>query len=471
MRKDEETTMNIVIVGAGKLGIRVAEAFSQEQNSLTIIDQREVPLSNAASTLDVLTVQGSGLQLSVLEQANVAKADLFVAVTSSDEVNILASSSAKKMGCPLVIARVRDPVYGSQLAFFREQFDIDYIANPEAEMAKEIARYLLRGYAVNMENFADGRVGMVDFRVHNLKGVAGQRIRDLDLPRCLLIAAILRSNETIIPHGDIQLEDGDVIYVIGKRDSVNEFSLRYGAPMHKHPVRRVMILGGGRAGFQLAHRLLQNNVAVKIIEQDEDRCLYLSENLKGALIIQGDATDRNLLDEENTDEMDALISATGIDEENLLLALLGKQLGIEKVIAKVSRPNYVPIIEQLGIDLAINPVLLMASDILRFVQGTSVVSLSLLMQGEAEVLEVIAKQDSRLVGQPLGELQLPKGIIVGAIVHNGNVVVPGGDAVIHPGDRVIIFCLQSEMAALERLLNTKKRGLLHELWDSRKSIR
>ncbi len=463
--------MNIVIAGAGKLGYKLAESFSLEQTNLTIIDINEDSLENVASTLDVLTVEGNAVWVSVLEQANVRRADLFIAVTSSDEINILASSLAKRLGCEKVIARVRNPGYGNQLDMLKKNFNVDYIANPDLEMAKEVARYLLKGYSIHVENFAQGRVIMVDFRVRSLKGIAGNRICDLDLPKGTLIAAILRDNETIIPDGQSLLQSSDVIYVIGKRQPINNFSKQFGAVIRRNPVRRVMILGGGRAGYHLAHRLLQSNIQVKIIEQDRARCEYLVENLKGALVIHGDGTDRHLLAEEKSDEMDALISMTGLDEENLLLALLGKKLGISKVIAKVSRPNYVPIIEQLGIDLAVNPVLIVAGDILRFVQGGIVVSLSLLLQGQADVLEVIAQEDSQIVDKPLTELRLPKGIIIGAIVHDCDVRIPDGSAKISSGDRVIVFCLHSELATLEKLLHSRKRGILNELWHNRKSPR
>ena len=462
--------MDIIIVGAGKLGLRLAELFSQDQNNLTIIDISQERLENVSSYLDVLTILGNGVQLKILKQAQAGRAELFIAATSSDEVNVLACSLAKQLGSKRVIARIRNPDYGEQIDLFRDHFNIDYIANPELEMAKEIARNLLKGYSIHLETFAHGKVTMVEFRVNDLAVLADKSLSQLDLPKGLLIAAILRDNQTIIPHGRTKLLLGDVIYVIGKRESINEFSQVYNAPIQKTPVRNVMIIGGGRASYYLAQKLLMNHVQVKIIEKNEERCLYLAENLKGALIIHGDGTDRELLMEENAEEMDALISVTGMDEENLMIALLSQKIGVPKVIAKISRSNYIPILEQLGIDLAINPVNIIAGEVRRFAQGGNIVSLSLILQGEAEVLEAIVPDESRIVGKPLSKLNLPEGIIIGAIVREGSVIIPDGSSVIAPDDRIIVFCLQSEQTTLEKLLQGK-RGFFYELWHNHKDSR
>ncbi|MCC5909993.1 MAG: Trk system potassium transporter TrkA [Clostridiaceae bacterium] len=463
--------MHIIIVGAGKLGYKLAETLSQENSNVVIIDIDNKALERVNNNLDVLTVKANGVELKVLKQLNIKNFDLMIAVTSSDETNILVSSMAKKLGCHRVMARVRNPEYGNQLDYIKRQMDIDYIANPELETAKEIAKYLLQTHAVHMEDFAKGKVGMVDFRVKNIQDMVGKKLRELDIPQCVLIAAILRNGEIIIPHGDTELLSTDIIYVIGQKESINSFSKEIGTPINKKAVKKALILGGGKAGYYLANKLIQNHVAVKIIERDRERCKYLAEQFPNALVIHGDGTDSNLLSEENVFEMDALISLTGYDEENLLLALLGKQYGINKVIAKVSRPNYIPIIEKLGIDVAMNPVTITASGILRFIQGGRVASLSLLLGGQAEVLEIIAKENSKVVENKLSSLGLPKGMIIGAVVHKGNVIIPDGNAVIYPGDRVIVFCLQSEVASIEKLFYRQKGGLINELWDSYKGTR
>jgi trk system potassium uptake protein TrkA len=233
-----------------------------------------------------------------------------------------------------------------------------------------------------------------------------------------------------------------------------------------------MVLGGGRAGFYLAQRLLASGLVVKIIEQDEERCNYLVSGLKGAaLVICGDCTELELLQDENLSEMDALVSLTGNDEENLMLALLGKQQGVPKVVAKVSRSNFVPLIERLGIDRAVNPVLISAGEMARFVQGGEIASLSFLFGGQAEAVEIVVPDGAEIIGKSLADAKIPRGLVIGAAVRQGQVVIPDGHFVVESGDRVIVFCLRSEIAALDKLFHPKQRGLLHELWHGGKGYR
>lgn len=463
--------MYVIIVGAGKLGYQLAESFTQGQNNVAIVDIDDNALLRVSNHIDLLTVKANGLQLTVLDELDVKNADLLISVTSSDETNMLISIMAKKLGCKRVIARIRNPEYGNQMEFAKNKLEIDYIANPELETAKEIAKYLLKGEAIHMEDFARGKVVMADFRINALKNMEGKRLRELDIAKSVLIVAILRDGEMIIPHGDTELISGDIIYVIGEKESISNFSKCCGAPVEKKHVKKAMILGGGKAAFYLARKLIASGVSVKIIERDKERCKYLVEELNNALVIHGDATDQQLLMEENITDMDALILLTGYDEENLLLSLLGKKYGIRKVIPKVSRPNYVPIIEQLGIDVAVNPILITASGILRYIQGGRVVSISMLLGGQAEVLEIIAPNNSKVVGVPLADLGLPKGIIIGAVVNNGKVIIPNGNTIINPGNRMVVFCLQSEVSSLDKFFYRTKGGLLDELQKSFKGLR
>ncbi|SET26963.1 trk system potassium uptake protein TrkA [Natronincola peptidivorans] len=458
--------MRLIIVGGGKLGYKLAESLSQEENDVIVIDIDSQVLQRINDHLDVLTIKANGAQLQTLEQLHIEKCDLIIAVTGSDETNVLVSVIAKKLGCKKVIARIRNPEYANQVEFIKENMEIDYIVNPELSMAREVAKYLLKGQALYMENFAKGKVGMVDFRVQNLTGIDGKKIKELDMAGPVLIVAICRNGEMIIPHGDTEILATDTIYLMGQKEGINNFSKVYGAPIDMRAVKKVLILGGGKAGYYLANKLTYNGVDIKIIEQDKERCKYLAENLKSGLVIHGDGTDINLLMEENIADMDALVSLTGLDEENLLITLLAKQYGVNKVIAKVSRSNYIPIIEQLGIDVAINPILITASEILRFIQGGRVVSISLLLGGKAEVLEIIARKESKIVGKKLANLGLPKGIIIGSILHEDKVIIPDGESIIHPGDRVIVFCLQSEVLALNKYFYRPQGGLLNELRNS-----
>lgn len=463
--------MNIIIVGAGKLGYILAEFLSQNDNNVVMIDINEKALERASNQLDVLIYRGNGAQISVLEDFNVKNSDLLIATTNNDDTNMLICYLAKKLGCKRVVARIRDPEYSEQIEMLKKHLDIDYVANPELEMAKEIGAHLLKGQALNMEDFAKGKVSIVNFRVNDLDGMEGLKIKDIRIPKSVLIAAIHRGGKIIIPHGDTVLQGNDTVYFIGEKESISLFKNSSRNLENNIIVKKAMILGGGKATYYLAKRLIRHGVSVKIIERDEGRCSYLAQELPGALIIHGDATDPYLLTEENISDVDALVSLTGYDEENLLMTLLAKKYGVGKVITKVSRSNYIPIIEQLGINNSVNPIMITAGEIMRFIQGGRVVSLSLLIGGQAEVLELIAKENSRVVGKPLVELGLPKGIIIGSIVQKGKVIIPDGNSIINPGDRLIVFCLQSEVITLEKLFYKTKGGLIDELWDHYKGFR
>jgi trk system potassium uptake protein TrkA len=463
--------LQTIIVGAGKLGYKLAESLSQKNDNVIVIDVNQEALDKVNDHLDVLTVNDSGLNMEMLTRLNISKCHLLIAVTSSDEINMLVASMAKKMGCYNTIARIRNPEYSNQIEFIKREMNIDYVVNPDLATSKEIAKYLLKGQAIHMEDFAQGKVGMADFKANNLKDIIGKKIKDLNIPQNVLIAAISRNGATIIPNGETEIESTDIIYVIGKKESINQFSKNCGSLIgHKH-VKKVIILGGGKIGYYLANNLIEHGVAVKIIERDKKRSQYLAENINGGLVIHGDGTDTELLLEEKIADMDAFVTVTGYDEENLLLGLLAKQNGVPKVIAKVSRPNYIPIIEKLGIDIAVNPVYITASDILRYIQGGKVVSISLLLGGDAEVLEIIATKNSQIIHKKLKDLQLPKGIIVGAIVHKGKVIIPNGDSEIVPGDRVIVFSLHSEVPKLEKLFGIRGGGIVYELFNSSKGSR
>jgi trk system potassium uptake protein TrkA len=463
--------MNIVIVGIGKLGSKLAETLANKDNNIKIVDVNEGALARVVNRVDVLAVQGNGVQLQLLQEVDMTETDLVVATTGSDEINLLVCLMAKELGCPSVAARVRSPEYANQIDFFKEHLGIDFITNPEFDTALDIARYILRGYVAHMESFASGKVGLFDVPVQALPQVVGKSLAHIDIFQQILVVAVYRDGQVIIPSGDTKLQEEDILYLMGRRETVTSFTKGLSHLGERHITRKVMILGGGRAGFYLAQRLLASGLVVKIIEQDEERCVELAGSLKGALVICGDGTDLELLQDENLGEMDALVSLTGNDEENLMLALLGKQQGVPKVVAKISRSNFVPLIERLGIDRAVSPVLISAGEITRFVQGGQIASLSLLFGGQAEVVEIIVPADAPIIGTVLAEAQVPKGVIVGAIVRHGQVLIPDGSSVIEAHDRVIAFCLHSELPSLDRLFYPKQRGFWHELWHGGKGFR
>lgn len=458
--------MKVMIVGAGKLGYKLAELMNHEDIDVTLVDVNLKTLERISDHLDVLTVAANGIQIGALKELDIQTYDLLVAATNSDETNTLICSLAKKLKCKKTIARIRNPEFTEQLDFVKNEMGIDHIINPDLTTAMEIERYLLKSYNFYADDFAKGKVSMVDFHIGNIEGFTGKKIMELEGLEGLLITAISREGDLIIPNGSTRLMKEDVIHVIGKAKNINKLGEKLKNNMDKKHTKKVMILGGGKIGYYLAHRLESSNVSVTIVEEDKTRCHYLSEKLNHAMIIHGDGTDINLLEEEDLALQDAFVGVTGYDEQNLLMALVAKQSGVNKTIAKISRPNYVHIIDKLDIDVALNPVNITASDILRFIRGGKVVSVSLLLGGQGEVTEIIVSEDLPIVGKPISKLGLPKGIIIGAIVHDGEVIIPKGDTIIYPKDRIVVFSLTSDMPALKKMLRPSKGGILSELWGS-----
>ncbi len=463
--------MKVMIIGAGKLGYKLAESMINSDIDVTLVDTNSKVIERTNDHLDVLTVNANGLEVGILKELNIETYDLLIASTNSDETNTIICTLAKKLGCKRTIARIRNPEYTQQLDFIKNEMGIDHIVNPDLATANEIVRYLLKSYNFYSGDFAKGKVQMIDININNIKDFIGKKIMELDGMQGLLITAISRDGDIIIPDGSTELMENDVIYIIGKSNNISNLAERFKLNVEKKYIKRAMILGGGKIGYYLAKQLIESNISVTIVEQNRERCEYLTEKLNNALVIHGDGTDINLLEEEDLSLMDTFIGATGYDEQNLLMALMAKQAGVNKIIAKISRPSYVHLIDKLGIDVALNPIHITASDILKFIRGGKVVSVSLLLGGQAEVTELIVGEDLPVIGKQISELGLPKGIIIGAVVHEGRVIIPNGTTVIHANDRLIIFCLLPDVPALEVFLKKKKGGVISELWNRNQGIR
>ncbi len=451
--------MKVAIIGAGKLGYKLAEALMNGDNHVVLVDKNISVIQKISESLDVLTYAANGVQMDTFNELKIDTYDIIIAVTETDEKNIVICSIAKKLGCKKAIARIRDPEYVKQLELIKKEMSIDHIINPDLATSYEIFRNLTKQYSVYNENFAMGRVGMIEFNVKNVSSIIGKEIKDIASHfQNILIVAISRNGKIIIPNGDTELSSEDTLYLLGESDCIRSFSSQYNLTEASKNIKTVMILGGGKISYYLADRLSSFGIKVKIIEVNRERCKYLSENLDNVLILHGDGTDLKLLEEENINAMDAFVSTTGYDEENLLMALMAKNLGVQKVIAKVSRQNYIEIIEKLGIDVALNPVDITASNILRYIQGKKLVAVSHLLQGQAEVIELIAHDKMKILNKPLHQLDLPEGIIIGSIVRDGQVIIPRGDNMIKKGDRVVIFCLLPKVPLLETLIKPGKGG-------------
>ncbi len=448
--------IKIVIVGAGKLGVRVAAALQDGDYAVTIIDKEDSVLQKLSSQLDVLTVNADAKNISVLKNIDISRCNYLLAVTDNDETNIIIASFAKKLGCRRVIARVREPEHMNQLGFIKETMGIDSIVNPDLAITREIYKYLAEKYTLSNGIFTSGKISLIEFSVKRYPKLAGLAIHSVkDVLPNMLIAAISRNGKVIIPHGDDQIRSTDSLYVVGEKEQIIALNKKVHVRGKYTNLQKVMIIGGGKTGFYLAEMLSEFGAAVKLIESNKERCHYLSTHLNNVMVLHNNGTDLSLLEEENLDEMDAFVTCTGYDEENLLLALTAKQHGVEDVISKVSHENYKNLIERMGVDMVLNPLDITASNILRFVQGDKTIISSLLLQGQAEIMEIVAHSHMKMLNVPLSKLNLPEGVLIAAIHRGQQVIIPNGDTEIKWNDRVIILCLLSEIGDIEKLLKNK----------------
>lgn len=450
--------MKIAIVGAGELGTRVADALVEGDHAVTVIDQDESVLQKLSSQLDVMTINANAKEIEVLTDMNIDEYDYLISVTENDETNIVIASFAKKLGCAKVIARLRDPEHTEQMGFIKENFGIDSIVNPDMAITVEIYKYLVEKYTLSNGIFSSGKVSLLEFNVEKIPELIGLNMHEFrkKMPN-MLVVAIDRYGKIIIPHGNDTIEEDDNLYVIGERMPIMQLNSRVHERGKYTDLQKVMICGGGKTGYYLAQKLSEFGVAVKIIESDKERCHYLSTHLDDVMILHGDATDLNLLEEENLDEMDAVVTTTGFDEDNLLLALVATQHDVEDVIAKINRDSYTDLISSMGIDMALSPNDITATTILRFIQGSKRVVSSVMIQGQAELIEIVAtNRMEELVDMALSDMELPEGMLVAAIHRGLQVIIPDGNTVIREGDRVIFFSLLTELPEVEALLRVSE---------------
>lgn len=449
--------MRVVIVGAGVVGTTTAALLAREEHDIVLIDKSEAALGPIADQLDIMTLVGSGTNPEILRRAGTSQADLFVSATNVDEVNIVACFMAKQMGAQRTVARVREADVRSPLIVSagRERtrvvrtknMGIDFTITPEEVAAEEIVRVLRRSFALDVEEFGEGRVEMTEMRVRQEVG-GGQPLSQIAFPRPCVVAAILRDGRTIIPHGDDRIAVGDRVYVITTRESVGAILSFFGGT--EANIRTATVLGGGRIGLHTVRLLQRSGVRVSIIEKSMQRAQELAASLNGVLVIQGEGTDSAFLREEGVAETDGFVAATGRDELNVLVSLLAKKVGAKRAVIVVNKPEYVSLVEELGIDAAVNPLAMTANAILRFVRRGNVVSVARLDGEEAEALELVVSDDYRFAGKPLRELNLPKDLIIGAIVRGERALIPDGNTSILPEDRVVVISTPSAIPDLER---------------------
>ncbi|STO01137.1 Trk system potassium uptake protein trkA [[Eubacterium] infirmum] len=448
--------MNIAIIGVGKLGVKVCEALVGGDYSITLVDTNDALLDRLSQQFDVMTVNEDARDINVLKEIGINKFQYVLVATGRDENNLVIGSFAKKLGCHRVIVRVRDPEYMKHFEFIRTSMCIDYIVNPDFAITMEIYKYLSEKYTLNNGVFTSGRIALIEFKAKRKNELIGLKMPEVRrLMPDMLIAAISRNGKVIIPHGDDEIREDDAVYVVGEKNEIMELNKKVHVKGKYTDLQKVMIIGGGKTGYYLAQRLADFGASVKLVEQSKERCQYLSTRIPNVMILHGDGTDMDMLEEENIDEMDAFVTATGYDEQNLLLALTAKQKGIEDVISKISRESYSGLIEEMGVDMVLNPLDITSAYIFSIIQGEKRVISSMLVQGQAEIIEVVATPGMMMVGDTLKNLKLPKGVLVASIYRQGEVIIPNGDARIKNGDRVIIFSLLSDIADLEKLMKSR----------------
>ena len=404
--------MRIVILGAGHLGYTIAELLSNEQHDVVVADSDEEKLSKVRDSLDVLTITANGTSPDFTRDPDIRDASVFVAVTEMDEVNILASMLAKKNGIPHTIARIRDPKFLQESTeYLQENFDIDLVLSPELVTAKEIRRILMTPAALNVGDFANGRVRLYETRIQRQSPYIHIPFKDLELPDEILAAMIFRDHQMIIPHGNDCLLPYDNAYFIG----------------------------AGRTGTALAPMLEADGISVKVIDLDPEQCRHISSKLKKSIVLCGDGADIDLLMQEGVSEADVVICTTKDERLNLLVALLARHLGAKKTIVRVVRGEYADLMTQVGVDIALSVRLLAAGEVLSYVRSRSVVSVSLLESAQVEAVEVILESGAPAEGIPLMKAGLPAECLVGAYVRNETTHIPDGRSVLAAGDRVIIL--------------------------------
>jgi trk system potassium uptake protein TrkA len=448
--------LKIIIIGAGKVGCQIAKTLSLEKHDVTLIEKDDVIRQSAQNSLDVLTILGNGANVRTLEEAGIKQADMVIAVTSSDEANMIACMTAKQFEVPQKIARIRNPEYLYSNALSREKLGIDLTINPERATAREIVKLLKSPINVaQVQSFAGGKVQLFELKVDASFPFINQQLKAITFKYPILVAAIYRNDKIIIPGGEEKIIAGDNLYVLIKKD----YFLELNEIFNQKPlsVQNVIILGGSRIGIQAALILTKLGISTKLIERDKEKCEKIAESLPHTLVINGDGTNIDLLKSEGVETTDGFVAVTGYDEDNLLVALLAKHLGAKKVIAKVDRINYIPILEKIGVDAVVNPRMTTASAILRFIRRGKIISLTLLKEGEAEVIELIVSPHSKIINTPLKEANLPQNSIIGAIVRKDEVIIPHGNDIIQPEDKIIIFALSSDVKEIEKIFDGGKR--------------
>lgn len=451
--------MKIVIIGDGKVGYKLAKQLSAENYDIVMIDSNEKKLRAAIDRLDIFCVTGDGGSVAVQREADVPHADLVIACTSTDECNMLSCLIARRLGARHTIARVRNPIYYQQIDILKEDLHLSMAVNPELAVAGEIARLLLFPDASKIETFVKGRVELIEFPLSQNSMLAGMSLAEMynKFQIKILVCAVERGDNVVIPDGEYVLRSGDRLHVAASHVDIELFFKLLGKKREK--IRKVIICGGGRVSYYLATQLCKLGMQIKIIEKVEEKCENLCQLLPKAMIINGDASDHDLLIEEGIQEADALIALTGMDEENIIMSLFAKSQGVSKIIVKVNEDRRARMIEEFGIDSIVSAKTATADAIMSYVrarrnsQGSAnVETMYQLVDGKVEALEFIVRSETKYTNRPLKELSLKPNNLIAGIARKRRIIIPNGDDCIMVGDSVIVITMEKQIQDIQDIL-------------------
>ena len=452
--------MYIIIAGAGVVGSHIASLLIEAKHEVTIVEQSTEIVENVRRQLEVNTVIGNAATPKVLRETGVHRADLIIAVTNNDETNMLTCFLAKELGATMTVARVRNPEYSGYFITAAKSpptirkvirpisLGIDLFINPEFEVAKEITNLFSSFYPSPVENFADGRIQIKDFKVGG-KTTAKKALGQIKFTKPCVVAAVSHAGETIMPTADTIIQPDDHIYLVASRECMDDLGEMFTQP--QRPVKNVVILGGGHVGSLIAEGLHKYGISVKVIEKDMSRGEEIAAKLEGATVLQGDGTDRDFLIEEGVPSADAFVATTENDELNILCGLLAKNLEVPRTVIMANKPGYIPLAEAIGIDVVLSPPLLIAGKIAHFVLHGGAISAAYIGGKELQAIEFVTSAKAHIAQRKISKAGLPKEAIIGGIVHNGTVIIPPDDGTIQPGDHVIIISPLSIIPDVEKL--------------------
>jgi trk system potassium uptake protein TrkA len=447
--------MKVIIVGSGEVGFHIAARLSNEGHAVTLIEKDRDKEQLLKSKLNAMILVGSGADMEILQRAGIDDADLFIAVTDDDEVNLVACMLARESGARRIIARIKNLEYTTtQWMQNARRMGIDLLINPEIVVAEEIYRIVSYTAASEAAEFAGGRVVFLGYAIGRgspLEGISLRELAGLRGVYRMVVTAIARKQETIIPRGEDTIQEGDIVYFVCNKEDLP--SINYLFEFEKQPPKLVFILGGERVGQVLAKKLASAGIRVKLIDRDLDRCKRLAEDLDNVVVLNTEATDIDTLIDEGIADCDAYVAVTSHEETNILCSLLAKSRGAKRAIALVDRHEFVTLTPSLGVDACISPRLATASAIVKYVRPSGVTSLATVEFSNAEVLEMVVPPDCRNVGKALKDIDMPAGGIIGVIVRNGQVVIPGGEDTMKAGDHVIVFALPEAISPVEHFFS------------------